>query len=99
MKRVFLVGVVSVLATAMPSIAANLPSYDSDAYCQELAQHGGGSADLVAHCIALEEEARTAVAQRWPTLSMATQEDCIQITQLGGESYDLLKTCIDKITE
>ena len=99
MKHVFLVGLVSMLALATPSAAMDLPRYDSDAYCLELAQYGGGAADLVDHCIALEGQALALVIQRWPTLSMATQQDCIQITLMGGESYDLLKTCIDKISE
>jgi len=79
--------------------AVDLPTYDENAYCQELVQHAGGSGELMADCLRLEETARTELVQRWPTLDAETQESCIDIALLGGRSYDMLKTCLDQMVE
>ncbi len=87
-------------ALALPgtmATAADMPVYDMDAYCQELASHGGGTPELIADCMALEQTAQQDLALRWPALSASTQDSCIEIGMMGGASYDLLKACVDEL--
>ncbi|MFN3232489.1 MAG: hypothetical protein ACE363_10055 [Alphaproteobacteria bacterium] len=90
---------VFVLSGVSAAYAAELPTYDMDVYCQELAQHGGGAAELVADCMRLEETARTELALTWDSLAANTQDSCIQIGEMSGLSYDLLKACVDQMVE
>jgi hypothetical protein len=82
--------VLALLATQ--AIAQDIPDFDSDAYCDELAGDAGETA--VARCRRVQDYALGELETFWPTTSRAIREKCIE--QVEEPSYVELAHCILK---
>jgi hypothetical protein len=83
--------VLALLATQ--AVAQDIPDFDSDAYCDELAGDAGETA--VRRCRSAQVYALGELETFWPTTSRAIRERCIE--QVGEQSYAELAHCILKL--
>ncbi|WP_321340744.1 hypothetical protein [uncultured Cohaesibacter sp.] len=87
---------VSVIGFGLPSLAADMPRYDPEGYCKEVASFGGDySAMLDKSCLEMEQTAYNALKTRWDGISSYARSYCNEVALFGGGgSYNLLKSCI-----
>jgi hypothetical protein len=83
--------ILALLATQ--AIAQDIPDFDSDAYCDELAGDAGETA--IARCRRVQDYALGELETFWPTTSRAIREKCIE--QVEEPSYAELAHCILKL--
>ena len=83
--------VLALLATQ--AVAQDIPDFDSDAYCDELAGDAGEAA--IRRCRSAQDYALDELEAFWPTTSRAIRERCIE--QVEEHSYAELALCILKL--
>lgn len=95
MKRTVITALGSVLA--MSANAAELPRYDVEAHCNQVASMGGtSSSTLLNGCMDMEQKAYDALKGTWEQIPDKARQHCEQVASFGGDgSYNLLKGCID----
>ena len=79
---------------AAQAFAADVPDYDTNAGCKEIANFGGGgSAQLELHCRKTEAQARDRIAGM--EVSASAMRNCNEIASFGGSgNYGMLEQCI-----
>lgn len=82
------------LTTALAS-AFDLPRYDVDSYCQQVAQVSGGSATIYNGCIDMEQSAYNDLKQSWASIPGKTAKYCNRVARTSNGSYTILQGCID----
>jgi hypothetical protein len=75
---------------ATQAVAQDIPAFDSDAYCDELAGDAGSTA--IRRGRAVQDYALDDLETFWPTTSRAIRETCIE--QVEEHSYAELARCI-----
>ncbi len=87
--------VLSVLAST--SVAAqDVPRYDPESYCQEVAETVGGSAMIFNGCIQQEQMHYDGMKAAWSTIPAATINYCDDVARVIGGSYAILAGCIQQ---
>jgi hypothetical protein len=76
--------------SATQAVAQDIPDFDSDAYCDELAGDAGSTA--VGRCRAVQAYALEELETFWETTSPAIRETCIE--QVEERSFAELARCI-----
>jgi hypothetical protein len=76
--------------------AAEMPRYQVEAHCKEIASFGGSySASLFNACFDMEQVAYNGLKPRWDRLPHAMRGHCDDIASFGGPgSYALLESCV-----
>ncbi|WP_148254850.1 hypothetical protein [Aidingimonas lacisalsi] len=80
--------------------AQDVPKYDVESHCQEVADIGGGSSNTMYNsCIDMEQSAYDGLKGVWESVPASTREHCDQVASVGGAgSYSLLESCVDMET-
>lgn len=87
--------ILAILFTAAPASAFDLPRYDVDSYCQQVAQVSGGSATIYNGCIEMEQSAYNDLKQSWASVPEKTAKYCNRVARTSNGSYTILQGCID----
>lgn len=82
---------------AVPATAADLPRFDVEAHCKQVASFGGAaSSTLMNGCMDIEQKAYNALKDAWDEIPEQTRQHCQQVATFGGGgSYQLLEGCVD----
>jgi hypothetical protein len=80
------------LAAIAPASAQDLPNFDINAYCAQVAAAGGGSYMIEQGCREQEAAAQAELASR--TIEPRILEYCTQVAQVSGGSYGILQGCV-----
>ncbi|MEZ5769286.1 MAG: hypothetical protein R3D80_17655 [Paracoccaceae bacterium] len=75
---------------------ADMPRYDVEAYCKEVAGFGGEYSELMYDgCFEMEQAAYNDLKPRWDGLGATLRSYCDQVaTFAGGGSYSMLEGCV-----
>lgn len=95
MKRV-IVSVAALLAAQSPVVAQEIPRYDPEKYCRDVANAIGGSAVIYNSCVGMEQSAYDALKARWTGLPVRPREYCDEVAKAIGGTYQILSSCIDQ---
>lgn len=89
-----------IIATALfavPAFAQDLPRFDVEKYCDEIASLGGSSSEMMkGACFDQEQTAYDKSKSRWTELPSSIRSYCLDISRFGGASYMMLDACIDQ---
>lgn len=88
---------VSPSRSAPPSASAELPSFDTTAYCRNIGDTAGGSMQIEATCRDMEDEALSEL--RRMTIPSRMLNYCTEIGETAGGSYQIMKTCVEMESE
>ncbi|GAB2796451.1 hypothetical protein GCM10027040_23660 [Halomonas shantousis] len=94
-KGVLAVAILVAVAFAGNALARDLPRFDVESHCQEVAEFGGGSNMVFNGCIDMEQAAYHNLKATWSSVPATTQAHCTEVASFGGESYSTLSGCID----
>jgi hypothetical protein len=96
-----LVGVLVTPALSGGLSAQELPRFDVNTHCQEVAGVGGVySASLFGSCMDMEQTAYDGLKAEWAALPMVARQHCIQVATVAGPgSYSILQSCIQMETQ
>lgn len=81
------------------SFAGELPRFDVEAHCQELASFGGSSNVMFNTCIEMEQQAYNGLKDRWAGLPAGIRNECTDLASFGGGDYSMLATCVKMETQ
>lgn len=93
MKTSLITAMVALVLTA-PAIGQEMPRFDVEKHCREVADFSNGSSVLYNSCISMEQEAYDKRKRTWQDLPSQTREHCTEIASFTGGSYSLLDSCI-----
>lgn len=75
--------------------ASQMPRYNPEAYCQQVASFSGGSSMIFNGCIDMEQESYNNLKRIWVSIPNRTKEYCHEVASISGRSYSILEGCID----
>lgn len=93
MKSVITIAAIALL-WSVQAIAQDMPRFDVEAHCEEIAEFGGGSHQIYNGCIQMEQGAYNTLKGRWANVSARIRNHCVDIAQFGGGSYQILHGCV-----
>lgn len=102
MKSVLRVAIAAVFAGLMAvpvARAQDMPRYDVEAYCQEVAEFSGGSEMIFNGCMEMEQDAYNSRKAEWASLPGKARDYCDEVAEFSGGSYAILDGCLDMETE
>ncbi|QFT84471.1 hypothetical protein FIU88_05690 [Halomonas sp. THAF12] len=81
----------------LASSAADMPRFDVEAHCEQVAAVGGSpSNSLYNSCIDMEQSAYNGLKDQWSGLPANIQNHCRNVASVTGPgSYSLLESCVD----
>ena len=79
---------------AQASLAAELPQFDTDAYCENVAELGGGSNVLKKQCLQDEKGAIRRLG-KMDEVPAKTWKYCAKMAKMADGSYVLMEQCIN----
>ncbi|MCW5737338.1 MAG: hypothetical protein KIS73_24645 [Enhydrobacter sp.] len=84
------------MAAISPAARAEMPSYDVEAYCKNIAEVGGTPSQATRNgCLRMEQSAYDGLKKSWDTLPGEMRAYCNGIATVGGTgSYSTLSGCI-----
>ncbi len=97
-KALAVVGL-SVVALASTAQAQEVPRFDVESYCEDVAEFGGGSHSIYNGCVDMEQQAYNRLKADWPSLSTRVRDYCTEIGTVGGPSYSTMQGCVDMETQ
>lgn len=74
--------------------AQDIPRYDPERHCREVAEFGGGSSTIYNGCIDLEQDSYNDLRGRWAYLPARIRSHCDDVARFGGGSYQILHGCV-----
>lgn len=81
------------------TIAENMPRYNPEQYCQQVANISGGSSMIFNGCIDMEQQSYNNLKARWGSLPNRTKSYCHEVASVAGGTYSILEGCIDMETD
>lgn len=75
--------------------ANQMPRYNPEAYCQQVANFSGGSSMIFNGCIDMEQKSYNNLKRIWVSIPSRTQNYCDEVASTTGGSYSILEGCID----
>lgn len=96
MKRV-LQGVMLASCLPLAASAAEMPRFDVEAHCQQVASVTGSSSNtLYNSCVDMEQSAYNGLKGQWASLPASVRNHCKDVASVTGPgSYSLLESCVD----
>ena len=78
--------------------AGDLPGYDPQAHCRDVALAGGGFSETIyAECLEQEQSNLDELQSSWSALPSSIQERCREAASSGGvSSYAVLRSCVEQ---
>lgn len=95
MRTVVLASLIFCCATAAE--AQELPRYDVESHCKDVAAFGGAPSETIRQgCFQMEQQAYNRLKEQWAELPRNVRQHCDEVASFGGSSsYSILKGCID----
>lgn len=82
------------LLWSVQAVAQDMPRFDVEAHCEEVAEFGGGSHQIYNGCIQIEQGAYNSLKGRWANVSSRIRNHCHEVASFGGGSYQILQGCV-----
>ncbi len=93
MYRVMMVAAVAALTS--PAISQEMPYYDVEAHCAQVAGAVGGSEAIRNACFRSEQRAYDELKPRWPEIPDQARTHCDSVARVSGPgTYSILSACI-----
>lgn len=92
MKVLFYVQLFMILLTS-PVFAAEIPQFDTKAYCKTVAEASGGSSTIELGCRDMEKDAKSALLK----MSIPTKvlNYCTEVARVSSGSYSIFQGCVE----
>lgn len=81
-------------AASQLTLAQDMPRFDVEAHCEDVAEITGGSHQIFNSCIQMEQGAYNGLKNRWANLSRRIQIHCQDVAKVTGGSYQILQSCV-----
>ncbi len=81
-------------AAPLAAIAQDMPRFDVEAHCEEVAEFAGGSHQIFNSCIQMEQNAYNGLKGRWANVSGRIRGHCQEVAEFSGGSYQILQSCV-----
>lgn len=81
--------------SGMSAHASEIPRYNPEAYCRQVANVSGGSSMIFNGCLDMEQESYNNLKRIWVSIPNRTKEYCHEVASISGRSYSILEGCID----
>ncbi len=100
MKQIIIALPLTLFAPGL-AFASDIPRYDPESWCEEVASMGGGmSHTLKGACLQQEQTAYDHLKPQWADIPAATRSWCDEVARTGATgTYVLLKSCIQQELE
>ena len=79
--------------------AQNIPRYNVENYCQQVAEVSGGSAMIFIGCMEMEQQAYNVLKPAWAELPGKSRSYCDEVARISGGSYSVLQGCMEMETD
>lgn len=79
--------------------ASEVPRYNPEAYCRQVASFSGGSSMIYNGCIEMEQKSYNNLKRIWPSVPSNTRNHCNEVASISGGTYAILEGCIDMESE
>lgn len=91
-----ILGLIGLVSAVGPASAQNLPRFDVDRHCQEVASFGGAPSEVIrSGCFDMEQSAYDKLKDSWSDIPGSTRKHCLEVATFGGPgSYSLLEGCL-----
>lgn len=86
------------LAAPLAASADELPRYDVETHCEEVAEFGGGSHSLYNSCVQMEQGSYNNLRGEWASVEAGVRQHCDEVATFTGGSYQLLESCVQMET-
>ena len=98
-KAIQILALACLFSLSVPSLAAAVPSFNTNAYCKEVAEVGGGSYMIEQGCREMEADAKATVGRM--NVPSKTMSYCTEVARAAGRngSYSILQGCIEMETD
>lgn len=77
------------------AIAENMPRYNPERYCQQVANVSGGSSMIFNGCIDMEQQSYDSLKRVWVSTPSRVKNYCDEVASVTGGSYSILEGCVD----
>lgn len=85
------------LLISVEAAAQEMPRFDVEKACDEMARISGPRSEFLYNgCFNQEQTAYNALKPVWGGLPAAVRATCEEMTRLAGQTYFLLKGCVDQ---
>lgn len=81
-------------AASLAASAQDMPRFDVEAHCEQVAEFAGGSHQIFNSCIQMEQNAYNGLKARWASVGGRIRSHCQEVAQFSGGSYQILQSCV-----
>lgn len=81
-------------AVPLTAVGQEVPRFDVEAHCEEVADFGGGSHQIFNSCMQMEQSAYNGLKDHWANTSGRILKHCQEVAEFSGGSYQILQSCI-----
>ncbi|PAU76942.1 hypothetical protein CK498_12280 [Halomonas salipaludis] len=81
-------------ALPLTVVAQEMPRFDVEGHCEEVAEFGGSSHQIYNGCIQMEQGAYNSLKSRWANVSGRIRNHCQEVAEFSGGSYQILQGCV-----
>lgn len=87
---------ITLSALTMPAMAQEVPRFDVEKHCKEVASFGGSySASMDKSCFDMEQAAYDKLKAGWSGETTSARRHCTEVASFGGAgSYSMLQSCL-----
>jgi len=78
----------------LSALGQEVPRFDVEAHCEEVAEFGGGSHQIFNSCMQMEQNAYNGLKGQWANTSGRIRNHCQEVAEFGGGSYQILQSCM-----
>lgn len=82
------------LCLASP-VVAEIPRYNAEGYCQQVAAVSGSSAMIFKGCMDMEQQSYNTLKPIWSRIPAQSKSYCDDVSRVSGGSYSILQGCIE----
>jgi hypothetical protein len=93
MKTLVMIGAGLMLLSGT-TMANEIPRFDVEGHCEEVAQTVGGSHQIYNSCIQLEQRSYNSLKAKWSGVSSQIRSHCQEVAQTVGGSYQIMESCL-----
>jgi len=76
------------------ALAQDMPRFDVEAHCEEVAEFADGSHQIFNSCIQMEQNAYNGLKAHWANVGGRIRSHCQEVAQFSGGSYQILQSCV-----
>lgn len=88
--------ILALMALTLPASAQQVPRFDVEASCRNMAEMAGNSEFMYGACFDQEQGAYNSLKPMWARLPGTMRSNCKDMAQMAGGTYFMLKACVDQ---